>query len=127
MSFLILILSIKIAITVLGLCVALLFLSKQRVDALFGFGDASVTLYRLYGVAMLALTTAYTGGLLQAISGHFPVEVVSMGLVSNLGAAVTMFMTGYARRKPYGAAVFAFIGMTFAASLVLPESAMRVW
>ena len=127
MSFLIWIFSIKIAITALGLCVPLLLLSKQRIDLLFGFGDASVTLYRLYGVAMLALTTAYTGGLLRTISGHFPVEVVAMGLVSNIGAAVTMFMTGYARRKPFGAAVFTFIGVAFAASLVLPDSVMRVW
>ncbi len=124
MSFLLLVLSFKILVTIVLLCVPLFLLPKSRLDKIFAFGDPSENFYRLYGVAMTALLTAYLGGWFGAVEGRYIKEIVFMGIVSNVGAAVTMVFTGYAAKKRPTVIVFGLIGAGFIVAAVSPGFAM---
>ncbi len=104
MPFIALLLSVKIAVT--GLCVAapFLFLPTARLAQMTGV-EGGGNLFRLYGVAVLALLFGYASGFPQIAMGYFPWGIVLMGLVSNGGAALILFATG-AWRKQRAISVF---------------------
>ncbi len=57
-------------------------------------GEGSHTVFRLYGVAVLALLVGYASGFWPVAEGRFPWGVVAMGFVSNAGAAAILLATG---------------------------------
>ena len=90
-------------------------------------GNPDQSFYRLYGIAMTALLTAYTAGLISLLHGKFPHEVVYMGIVSNLGAAIYLLTTGNWRGKKLSICVFGILGLGFLFSAVMPISATNTW
>ena len=89
MTLLSLLLCVKIGVTLLGVAGPFLVLPAERINAIMAPHSGSTLIFRLYGVALMALLTAYTGGILAAEAGRFPTEIVAMGLVSNFGAGLT--------------------------------------
>ena len=126
MTFLSLLLAFKISVSVMLLCIPLLFLGKRILDNIFDLEDSSIVFYRLYGVAILALVAAYVGGFVAATAGRFPNEIVYMGVVSNLGSFTVMAVTGYIRRRPLTATLFGLIGVGFVVAAFIPDFAMAI-
>ena len=60
--------------------------------------EAAMPLIRLYGWAVIALLVGYYFGFSWMTGDTFPTGVVTMGLVSNAGAAVLLIVTGAWRR-----------------------------
>ncbi|MEM1263542.1 MAG: hypothetical protein AAGH76_14160 [Pseudomonadota bacterium] len=125
MTYLALLLVTKIAVTAVAVAAPLLLFSGERVQAVTGFRESDPAVFRLYGVAIVALLVGYGGGLWQLNTGVVPVGVMLMGLVSNIGAAVMMFVTGIAQKRPLGAVFFALIGGGFAVFLARPDLALQ--
>ena len=114
MSFLSLILLFKMAGTLVLLSGPFLLLPSSRLLAMTGAPngpDGIVSLYRLMGVAYLALFVAYGTGFVTAQQGVFPLGIVLMGLVSNVGGALTMVMTGSVKRAGAARVTFIFISL----------------
>lgn len=87
MSYLSLLLVIKISATALLVAMPFLFAPLAKLEATTGVSAKSAFFFRLYGVAIAALLVGYGFGIPVAESGQFPWGVVSMGLVSNAGAS----------------------------------------
>ena len=98
MSPLSILLLIKIATTGLGVALPFLFMSKTQLEKITNIHASSPLFFRLYGMAILALLVGYGFGIQQSESGHFPWGVVSMGLISNGGAAY-LLLTGNSRKE----------------------------
>lgn len=124
MAALSLLLLVKIIGSLAAVAAPLLALSKSRLDATSGFGPSSLLLYRLYGVAILALLVGYGGGFLQVQAGDFPSGVTAMGLVSNAGAVLVMALTGRARRMVLATGFFGAIAVGLAGAAAAPDLAM---
>lgn len=116
---------IKIIGTLFPVGLPLLLLSKDRIERISGFKSSDVVVYRLYGMAIIALLVGYFGGYLQVINGTFPIGVLWMGLVSNAGAATILVLSGRAQKAPWEAGFFALIAMGLTTSLLQPELVMR--
>ena len=124
MAALSLLLWIKILGTLFPVAAPLLILPKSQIDKRSGFEASDVTLYRLYGMAVLALLVGYAGGYVQVLNGVFPVGVIAMGFVSNAGAFLVMLLTGRAAKTPFSAAFFGLIAIGLALSFLFQETAM---
>ena len=119
---------IKILGTFFPVAAPLLFLPKAKIDEVSGFSPSDVTLYRLYGMAVLALLVGYAGGYFQVIDGVFPIGVIAMGIVSNAGAFGILLITGRAKKTPMAAAFFGLIAVGLAAAFLLQDMAMTpIW
>ncbi len=122
-----LILGVKIAVTALLTAAPFLLLPEQRLAAMFRVsGDGAGTIFRLYGVAILALLVGYASGFWTIAEGRFPWGVVAMGLVSNTGAALLMFLTGAWRRAKSISFFVAAIAVALAIAAVFPRQALAV-
>ncbi|MGF1545234.1 MAG: hypothetical protein ACFB00_12180 [Parvularculaceae bacterium] len=110
--------------TFVAVAAPFLFLSKRRIDRLSGF-DGALALYRLYGVAVLALLVGYAGGLVETLGGATPYGVIAMGLVSNAGAAIVLMATGVASRRPLSTGFFGLIAAALGACALFPDAALR--
>ncbi|MEM9842718.1 MAG: hypothetical protein AAF767_08710 [Pseudomonadota bacterium] len=115
---------IKIIGTFFPVAAPLLVLPKAKIDALSGFSPSDVTLYRLYGMAVLALLVGYAGGYFQVEAGLFPIGVLAMGFVSNAGAFAVMVITGRAAKTPFTAAFFGLIAVGLAIAFLFQDIAM---
>ena len=109
MSPLSVLLLIKIFGTLFTVALPFILFSSSRIEALSGFKSADKTLYRLYGVAILALLVGYSGGYVQAQAGVFPLGIVLMGLVSNAGAVLVLILNGRLKTAPLAIGFFGFI------------------
>ena len=119
---------IKIIGTFFPVAAPLLFLPKAKIDEVSGFSPSDVTLYRLYGMAVLALLVWYAGGYFQVNDGVFPIGVIAMGFVSNAGAFGIMLLTGRAKKTPVAAIFFGLIAVGLAAAYLLQDFAMTpIW
>ena len=114
-------LAVKIAGTLLFIAGPFLFLSKARLEAVTGMTAASPALFRLYGVAMLALVVAYASGVHAAQAGRFPWGIVAMGLVSNAGAVVVMIASGTVMRQRAMAAFLASVAAGLVVFALFPN------
>ncbi|MEM1245097.1 MAG: hypothetical protein AAGK22_01935 [Acidobacteriota bacterium] len=123
MTRLTLLLLIKILGT-LPVAVPMLTFSHERLDRISGFGPSHEALYRVYGMALVALLVGYGGGIVQAQSGDYPLGVLIMGLVSNAGATLVLLLTGQAKRQLPAAVFFGLIAAGLAIALLAPEAAM---
>jgi len=82
------VLSVKIALTVLFWCGPMLLFPRLTMSKM-GFSDMEPIIYiRLLGVAYLALVVGYCFGLKDALYGVYPKVIVLVGIVSNGGAAM---------------------------------------
>lgn len=125
MAALSILLWVKIIGTFLPVAAPLLLLPKSKIDALSGFEPSDVSLYRLYGMAVLALLVGYAGGYFQVLDGVFPIGVIAMGFVSNAGACLIMLLTGRAAKTPASAAFFGLIAAGLALSFFYQDAALR--
>lgn len=125
MSFLALLLLIKIVVTLLFAAGPLMLLSKDRLDRLGGFGENSLTVYRLYGIGLLSLLVVYSFGVDVAMSGAFPLYAVAMGVVSNGGAALVLMSSGELSKRPWIVGFFATIAAGLVLAFFAPEFALR--
>ena len=128
MSFIALVLITKIVVTGLLSAAPFLFLPAVRLGAMTGAGPGGSTLFRLYGVAILALLIGYSFGLYGSIRGEFPWGAVAMGLVSNGGAAAVLFGSGAWRNaKPISFFVITVTALLVAAALTPLRSLQPLW
>ncbi|MEM0927781.1 MAG: hypothetical protein AAGI89_00670 [Pseudomonadota bacterium] len=125
MAPLALLLITKIVVTGLLVGIPFLLLPAAVVERLSGFEARPRALYRLYGMAIIALLVGYGGGLVEVLDGSFPWGVAAMGIVSNGGAAIVLVLTGQARTRRMLTAFFVAItaGLVYAAAM--PEAAVR--
>ena len=107
-----LILTIKIGVTTLLMAGPFLLMPERRLAEITGVtGNGSI--FRLYGIAILALLTGYASGFWTISEGRFPWGIAVMGVVSNTGAAMVLIASGAWRRTP------AITGFVVAVSLAL--------
>lgn len=125
MAALSILLWVKIIGTFFPVAAPLLLLPKSKIDALSGFEPSDVSLYRLYGMAVLALLVGYAGGYVQVLDGVFPTGVIAMGFVSNAGAFLIMLLTGRAAKTPGAAAFFGLIAAGLALTFFYQDAALR--
>ncbi|MEM7739213.1 MAG: hypothetical protein AAF225_00240 [Pseudomonadota bacterium] len=116
----------KIAVTGVLIGIPFLVLPRALVARLSGF-EATPVLYRLYGIAIIALLVGYGGGLVQTLDGSFPWGVAAMGIVSNGGAAVILVLTGQAKTMRALTAFFVLITAGLVTAAMMPEAAMKVF
>ncbi len=124
MTFLILLLTFKIIISLAVLVFPALFRPVESLNKGFGTNLPDPYLFRLYGVAILALLVAYGYGIQLASLGQYPWGIVMMGLVSNGGAVFVMLtLSGWSRQKT-GVCLFGgiFIALLIAAGIELNVS-----
>ena len=124
MSILTALLLVKIAVTALLVCLPFLLLPQRKLERLLQVKARNSTLFRLYGVAMLALLVGYGFGVAQTLNGHFPWLVVTVGVVSNAGAALVLGLFGSGRQNRMAAAFFGGIAVLLVLSAFWPELAM---
>ncbi|MEO1308674.1 MAG: hypothetical protein AAFV38_12315 [Pseudomonadota bacterium] len=82
----------KIALTLLFWALPLLVFPSTLLGFFITPLPEPLIYLRLLGLAYLALTVAYIGGLVEAFRGGFPMTTVLMGLVSNGGAAILLLV-----------------------------------
>ena len=120
-----LVLAIKIIVTIIFVAVPFLLLPQERLRALFRTeGAGSGTLFRLYGVAMLAILANYAYGLGAAAHGQFPWGVVVMGVISNGGAVLVALWLGSWRRARVLNAFFAAVAIAFVLAAIFQKQAL---
>ena len=122
MTLLAIVLSLKIAVTLIFVAIPLLLLPVEQVRRLTGL-SGDLVLVRLYGVAILALLVGYGFGLSDAMGGWMPTGVMVMGIVSNGGAAFTLQSAGGRHALP--ALIFLGFAVALAAGLIWPNLAMQ--
>lgn len=125
MTILTLVLLIKILVSIVTLVIPFMFFPPARLDASMGMTAVSSRLYRLYGMAILALLVGYAGGIVMAQSGHMPWAIIAMGLVSNIGAAGLLLTAGVKGVERLLMGVFAMIGLALLVAAVFPELALH--
>ena len=102
MTAIALILVIKIAVTGIFSAAPFLLMPEPKLATMFRTtGNGARTIFRLYGVAVLALLVGYGAGFWTIAEGHFPFGVAAMGFVSNGGAAAALLITGGWRRARF--------------------------
>ena len=115
---------VKIIGTFFPVAAPLLILPKPEIGKRSGFEASDISLYRLYGMAILALLVGYAGGYAQVLQGEFPIGVIAMGFVSNAGAFSVMLLTGRAAKTPFSAAFFGLIAVGLALAFLFQDAAM---
>lgn len=124
MNAIITVLFFKIGITIFFLAGPFLLLPRDKLENLTRVRTDASTFFRLYGMAMLALTVAYMTGVWSAFHGVFPWGVVLMGIVSNGGATAVLLTLGDRRSRAYIAPVFGAITLGLILSSAFPDAAM---
>lgn len=121
MSFLILILTFKIIISLAVVVFPALFRPVESLNKGFGTNLPDPYLFRLYGVAILALLIGYGYGIHLAYLGQYPWGIVMIGLVSNGGAVFVMLKLSSWSRQSKGICLFGgiFIALLIATGIEL--------
>lgn len=125
MTTMTLILCTKIILTLFTVVLPFLMFPVAKLDAVMQVQAKSAALYRLYGVAVLALLVGYAGGLWQVSNGVFPLGVVCMGIASNGGAFATLLLTGFAKQQRFLTLFFGLIASALIWALLVSETAMK--
>ncbi len=114
----------KIVITIGSLTGPFLLLPKRKLESFTRISSDTPIFFRLYGMAMLALTIAYMGGVWSVQQGAFPWIIVTMGLVSNGGATAILLFLGDRRSRRFIAPVFGGITLGLLLCALFPTAAM---
>ena len=126
MSWLSLLLITKIGVTGLLVAAPFLFLPRSKLEKLTNITAPTSVFFRLYGVAITALLVGYAFGIPTAEDGRFPWGVVSMGTVSNGGAALLLLAYSQGNKQNrVMAAFFGLIALGLIAAMVLSASAIQ--
>jgi hypothetical protein len=121
-TYLSIVLAIKILMTLILFVTPFLFFSQTKLEQLFNSKiSGGLMVYRLYGLALLALTVGYASGLMQVLAGEFPFGIVTMGIVSNGGA--TFILSKNYRQIASKASLYVVAGISFALLLALAMTA----
>lgn len=121
MTILTILLFVKILVSLVLVVLPFLFMSKEKLAGLTGIEAQSSVLYRIYGMAILALLVGYGGGIWQVSQNQFPWGVIMMGLVSNFGASFLLIKTGAARRSKALTVFFICIGFGLLFCAIYPQ------
>ena len=124
MTLLALLFTIKVAVTALMVCGPFLFFSREKLSAVLQFAVTNSILFRLYGVAILALLVSYGFGIVQTFYGEFPWSSVIVGIVSNAGATIVLTSIRAGRKNQLSAAFFGGLALLLMLSALWPEFAM---
>lgn len=124
MSYLSLLLVIKIVITTFSVAIPFTLFSPTWLKQKAGISADSPLLLRLYGVAISALLVGYSFGIPVANSGQFPQGVVFMGLVSNIGAAFLLLKSPKTTITLILGIFFALIATGLIIALTRPDFAL---
>jgi len=89
-----------------------------------GVSARTTTMFRLYGIAILALLIGYGFAIPAAQSGDFPWGVTAMGTLSNGGPAILLTLQGAASRQPFLTTFFYAIAICLIASMIFPDAAL---
>jgi len=129
MSYLSLLLITKIAVTALLVALPFLLGPQARLQAATGLSAKRPLFFRLYGLAISALLVGYGFGIPSAESYQFPWGVVTMGGVSNAGAAFLLLRSAKPKSTNFCLGTFfALIAFALAASAAAPELALnKAW
>lgn len=129
MSYLSLLLVTKIAVTALLVALPFLFAPLAKLEATTGVSAKGTLFFRLYGVAIAALLVGYGFGIPVAESGQFPWGVVSMGFVSNVGAAFLLLQASKPRSSGFWLGTFfALVAVALAISIGVPSLVLsKAW
>ncbi|MDM8525493.1 hypothetical protein QUF80_19160 [Desulfococcaceae bacterium HSG8] len=121
MSFLSMLIILKVVITGLVVVLPFLFLPKSKLEK-------TTTFFRLYGVAILALLVGYCFGIKSAENNQFPWGVVCMGAVSNGGAALLLLLSRSGKQNLILGTFFALVTLGLVTAMVVPEAALqKIW
>ena len=122
-----LILLAKILVTGVMTAAPFLLMPEPKLAAMLRIsGNGARSLFRLYGVAVLALLVGYASGFWAIADGRFPFGVAAMGFVSNAGAAAILLATGGWRRTKFltffvaGIAIALVLAALFQRQALLP-------
>ena len=115
---------IKIAVTLPFVALPFLFLPKARLNAAMSVDARKTTLFRLYGVAMMALLAGYGGGIWQVSQKIFPWGVIAMGIISNGGASFVLVKTGAVSRAKLLTGFFIAVTVGLLVAAARPDIAM---
>jgi hypothetical protein len=125
MSAITLILVIKIAVTGVLTVAPFLLMPEPKLAAMFRTtGDGARTIFRLYGVAVLALLIGYGSGFWTIAEGRFPFGVAAMGFVSNGGAAAALLITGGWQRAKFFTVFLAGIAIALLLAAIFSRQAL---
>lgn len=129
MSYLALLLVIKISVTALLVAPPFLFAPLAKLEATTRVSAKSTLFFRLYGIAIMALLVGYGFGIPVAEGGQFPWGVASMGLVSNAGSAFLLLRASRPRTSGFWLGTFfAFVTVALAISMIVPGLALsKAW
>lgn len=128
MTWLSLLLCIKIAVSLLLIIIPYLFLPVSRLARMMGTEGQAPLLYRLYGMCVLAIIVGYAFGIPAAEAGRMPWGVIFMGITSNIGAGLMLLFLGKSRKALAPALLFGAIGAGLILASVFPKLAlMPVW
>ncbi|MCU7798528.1 MAG: hypothetical protein KZQ75_15485 [Candidatus Thiodiazotropha sp. (ex Myrtea spinifera)] len=125
MSWISLLLLVKIVVTLVLVAIPFLFVSKEKLEIIVNIKANSPQFFRLYGVAIFALLVGYSFGIPLAESGVFPWGVVSMGVVSNGGAAFILVSAGLNSKNRVLALFFLFITLGLVLSILFSQLAVQ--
>ncbi len=125
MSWLSLLLIIKITTTLFAAVIPFLFFPKTKLEKLTNTPAKNSTLFRLYGVAIFALLVGYAFGIDSADSGIFPWGVIWMGTISNGGAALVLFLNSRNKRDVFIGFALVFVTLLLIAAMLMPDYALQ--
>lgn len=124
MTPLTLLLLVKIIVTFFVVAMPFLFFSKEKIGRHMEIEAVSPTLFRLYGIAILALLAGYSGGIYLINQSVFPIAIIAMGLVSNAGATFILILTGAANKQRFLTFFFAVITFGLGLAAIYPKVAI---
>ncbi|MCH2094973.1 MAG: hypothetical protein MK160_07615 [Rhodobacteraceae bacterium] len=123
MSYLVLLLAVKILLT-LGVIWVYGTQPTQKLNALSGqWGDSAMT-YRLIAVVVTALLLADALALIDALSGQFNTGILLIGALSNGGAALVVLAWSFHPRLRVPAYAFGTVAVGFTLALIFPQLAL---
>ncbi len=124
MTILSAVLAIKILGTMITAALPFLLLPEAKLGKLTGIAGGGKTVFRLYGMAIVALNVGYCFGFPLIAAGVFPTAVVVVGLVSNGGAAAILFGLGAWKRSKLNSFLVLGIAIGLAFCLAFQELAI---
>lgn len=125
MTWLSLLLCVKIFATTLLVAVPFLFAPQVLLEKFSGIKARNSLFFRLYGVAVAALLVGYGFGIPAAEGGHFPWGVACMGTVSNAGASVLLFTHARSSAANCLALFFGVIALGLVLAMGMPSGALN--
>ncbi|MEO0812627.1 MAG: hypothetical protein AAFY60_07170 [Myxococcota bacterium] len=105
-SFISLIITFKILVTLVLVGLPFLVMSKTRLERISGVTAVSPAFFRLYGIAIVALLIGYATAFPLIQEGQFPWGVAIMGAASNGGASLVLIQGAKQVFVPIYASIF---------------------